>query len=127
MQMRQTVLRRLTSAVLSLALVAGAAAACVPVAAAAQEGHCAPVEKPAAHCQRTATLDCCDGSDPAAPALPGPTLSARPDETKSAAGLTAACDVAISAPAAYDGRAALAPPHGFRSADLTTLHSVLLI
>jgi hypothetical protein len=123
---RHPLLRRLTSAVLSLALVAGTVAACLPTTVEASDAHCAPVET-AAHCQRTAALDCCDGTDPEAAALPGQTLSARPDETRNAAGLLAPCGVAIPAPAPLADRAALAPSHGYPQADLTTLYSVLLI
>jgi hypothetical protein len=118
--------RRLTSTLLALVLVASAVATCLPVAAEAAEGQCTPVQS-ATHCQRAPVMDCCDESYPDAPALPGPTLSARPDETKGAAGLDASCGFAMIPPAPIEHLAALAPPHGFRSTDLTTLNSVLLI
>jgi hypothetical protein len=124
MQTGHTLNRRLTSTLLALALVASAAAMGLPAEAA--EGHCTPVQS-TTHCQRTPVMDCCGGTYPDAPALPGPTLSARPDETRSAAGLHASCGLATIPPAPVEHLAALAPPHGFRSADLTTLHSVLLI
>ena len=126
MQMRHSVVRRLTSTLLALALVASAAATGLRGAAEAAEGHCTPVQS-TTHCQRAPVMDCCDETSPDAPALPGPTLSARPDDTRSAAGLQTSCGLATIPPAPVEHLAALAPPHGFRSADLTTLHSVLLI
>lgn len=126
MQTEHTLNRRLTSTLLALVLVASAAATCLPMAAEGSEGHCTPVQS-TTHCQRAPVMDCCDESYPDAPALPGPTLSARPDETRSAAGLDAPCGPATIPPALIEHLNALVSSHGFRSIDLTTLNSVLLI
>lgn len=126
MNRRHSLVRRVTSTAVSVAMLAAAVLACVPVTAVTAESHCAPAEM-ATHCQRTPVLDCCDSPSQNSPALPDGSPSARADETRSAAGLETASEPTCPLPASLEDRLAHAQPHGIRHVDLTTLNSVFLI
>jgi hypothetical protein len=122
---RHPLARRVTSAGLALVLVAAWIVACVPVGAAAAQAHCPPAAA-MPDCPHP-VLDCCDAPQQGSPALPEQTPASRADGAKSAAGLDTACGLAPSALGPLVAHAPLAPAHGYRFADLLTLHSVFLI
>ncbi|HSL22527.1 MAG TPA: hypothetical protein VK886_13415 [Vicinamibacterales bacterium] len=123
--------RRGMSAGVAVVFTAAALLVCLPVPAAAGEGHCAPVlssTQPKDHCDRPSTaMDCCEKGQqsPSVPAAPQ-------NATRVDAGsivLDAAHSELISLyPGPADAFALRgAPAHGYRHIDLPTLNSSFLI
>jgi len=124
--------RRIVSTAVAIFLANGTAFVCAPIPAAAEE-HCKPAQMAKAGCSdcrpQQNVMDCCATSAPQPASVPQDTQQqgTRASASAMAAQLDAVVVLAALQPPDVARRLRAAPPHGYRSTDLPTLHAVFLI